>query len=67
MSARTIEAAKANARDPSAATQAVLEAAIERDVRHNDRHHLLAFAPLLVLDAVLTYVFWNYGKREHPA
>src|SRR5437879_5562631 len=67
MSDRTIEAFEAQSTHRSPATQAALEVSIERDVRHNDLQHLLAFSPLLVLDAALVYFYWNYGKGERPA
>lgn len=67
MSDRTIEAIKAARNYQSAATQAALEASIERDTRRNHQQRFLAFSAVLVLNAVLTYFLWNYGKREHPA
>jgi hypothetical protein len=67
MSARTIEAFRANGEHQGASTQAVLEEAIAQDVRHNDREHLLVFVPLLVLDCALVYFLWNYGTRQHLA
>ena len=67
MSARTIEAFRANGEHPGASTQAALEEAIAQDVRHNDRQHLLVFVPLLAFDCVLVYFLWNYGTREHLA
>jgi hypothetical protein len=62
-----IEAMKAYTLSPSSSTKAALDDEFARLHQHEKTQGIIIVPALLLVDAVVIYYFWNYGKRKAAA
>jgi len=67
LSHRAIDAARAEAEHPSAATKAAFEQELSRDSGRDAVWFFTAVAAILIVDGACIYWFWNFGYRKHSA
>ena len=62
-----VEAMKAYTLSPSPSTKAALDDEFARLHEHEKAQGIILVPALLLVDAVVIYFFWNYGKRKAVA
>lgn len=61
-----IEAMKAYTLSPSPATKEALDDEFARLHQHEKTQGIILVPALLLVNAVVIYFFWNYGKKQRP-
>ena len=51
----------------SAATEAVMWDQVRRDDLRDSRRKVALFSLMLLVDAAVIYLFWNYGAKKNAA
>jgi hypothetical protein len=62
-----IEAMEAYTLSPSPSTKAALDDEFARLHQHEKTQGIILVPALLLVDAIVIYFFWNYGKRKAAA